>query len=123
MPVQLTTKSVPFLEDSEIVVITRFARAGTDGLGRVSSQIYNGPGDFQINTGDTYTDPGGVVASADGVVVINAASVAALPAVKLEDVVVVNTVHYTVVLVQLWSFALPHLELLVRIGTSYKAAR
>lgn len=123
MGVQLTTKSVTFYEDSEAVTIQRYVLGGADGLSRTATTIYTGPGDFQLNTGDTYTDAGGIVASADGVLVIDKAGLTALPVVDLGDVVTVNGTSYTVVLVQTWTFSIPHLELFVRIGTRYQAPR
>lgn len=122
MAVQLTTTSLPFLEDSESVTITRYVQSGSDGLSRTATVIYSGSGDIQINTGDTYVDPGGITANADGVLVLDPIG-GVLPTVKLGDIVTVNGIAYTVVLVQSWAFGIPHLEVMVRLGTRYQAAR
>ena len=123
-PAQFYTQSVPFIEDTETITVTRYAPGTTDRMARVATQIYAGSADVQIGTGDTYIDAGGAVAQVEAVCIIDPLPDGTLPDVRIDDAVAVTRANgtpdtYTVVVVDPNTFPPAHLELRLKKGVKY----
>jgi hypothetical protein len=121
MPVQLTTKTnAVWLEDSETISVVRRGAPNASGV-PTQTTIYQGAGDLQFNSGQTYLDPLGAMGVVDAICLIDPASDGTLPQCLVNDVVQWTdssgtNQEFTVIAVQPYAFVPAHLELLLKRG-------
>ena len=109
----LSSKTIPFDEDTETATITHAAQSG---LNITTTIVYQGPADFQAATAGEFFDPSGAIQTVDAVLVIDAPVGGSLPTISAEDIVTVAGVGYSIILVEYWAYPPAHLELRLKKG-------
>jgi hypothetical protein len=113
MPIQLSTASVIWPEDSDVCVATRYNKIGTSWATTI---VYSGPCDFQQAGGSIVYNEAGVVVQADARCFIDASP---LPDIRIDDELVFNgdaSNTYLVMSNGTWSMEPVHMELALKRG-------
>src|ERR1039458_7315727 len=113
MPIQLSTNSVVWMEDSDSVVVSRYNKTGTSWAKVI---IYSGSCDLQEAGGAVVYNEAGVVVQADARCFIDASP---LPDIHLDDELVFNgqaSLTYLVMSTGTWTMEPVHMELALKRG-------
>lgn len=101
--------------DLDTLVITRDADSGTVGI-LDETVVFDGPVDFDPSGGSTYTNPAGLVDTADAVALVTPDASGTLPTVRLTDRATIAGDDYNIVSVTERKFTPRHLEIQLKRG-------
>ena len=113
MPAQFSSRTVVWPENSDTVVVMRWAKTGTSWTG---TTVYSGVADLQEGSGTLAYNAAGIVIESDARLFIDADP---LPSIKVDDEIIANgsaDQTYTVVSTSLYTMSPVHLELNLKRG-------